>query len=208
MAEAVRAQKSGNMAHAAKLLTEAVRPETRWQNHYWLLLQEAAGIQAQAGDMAMAGELIARQLDEEELPTARAWALRAEVEFAGQHYEQAVQSWRRAELLQPDSIDQIKMATAAEHLGDISSTQRHLALAEQFAGINMFRQNDLANAITKLRQAVAIESDLPAVWLYLGESERQTGHRAQAEAAYRHCLQLDPAQGRARDGLRRLGKVP
>ena len=208
VAQANRAQQAGNMAEAADLLTEAVRPQTRWQNRYLLLLQDAAEFQVRAGNMAIAGELITRQFEEEGLPTARAWALRGEVEFARKHYEQAFRDWSRAELLQPAAIDQIKMATASEHLGDIPSTKRHLALAGQFAGINYFRGNDLANAKTTLRQAATIESHLPEIWFYLGESERLTGNIAQAEAAYRRCLQLDPAQGRARDGLRRLGKVP
>jgi cytochrome c-type biogenesis protein CcmH/NrfG len=59
-----------------------------------------------------------------------------------------------------------------------------------------------------LRKAAAIEPDLPEIWLYLGESERLTGKPAQAEAAYRRCLELNPAQGRAHAGIRRLGKVP
>jgi tetratricopeptide (TPR) repeat protein len=204
VARANRAQSAGQTAQAANLLTDAVRPGTRWQNRYLLLLQDAAELQVQAGNMEIAGELVKRQLDEEGLLTARVWALRGEVAFARRDYEQAFRDWRRAELFQPAAIDQIKMATASEHLGDIPSTKRHLALAAQFAGINFFRANDLANAKTSLRQAAKIDSSLPELWLYLGESERLTGNSAQAEAAYRRCLELDPAQGRAREGIRRL----
>ena len=203
-----RARKAGYTAQAANLLTEAVRPETHWQNRYFLLLQDAAELQLRAGNISLVGELINRQIEDEGLITARARALQGEVEFDRKNYEQAFRDWNRAELFQPAAIDQIKMATASEHLGDIPSTKRHLALAAQFAGINYFRENDLANAKTTLRQAASIESNLPEIWLYLGESERLTGNIGQAEAAYRRCLELNPAQGRAREGLRRLGKVP
>jgi tetratricopeptide (TPR) repeat protein len=203
-----RAQDPEDFAPAARLLTEAIRPGTRWQNRYLLLIQDAAEMQARAQNMAAVGELVSRQLDEDKLPTARAWALRGEAAFARNDYGQAFRDWSRAELFRPNAVQQIKMAMAAEHLGNLPDAKRHLALAGQFDGINYFRGNDLANAKMRLQQAITIDADLPETWLYLGESERLTGNKTQAEAAYRRCLALNPAQGRAREGLRRLGKTP
>jgi len=203
-----RARKAGHSVQAANLLTDAVRSQAHWQNRYFLLLQDAAELQLRAANIDLAEELIHRQIDDEGLLTASAWAVLGEVEYSRKHYEKAIRNWSRAELLQPAAVDQIKMATAAEHVGDLPSTKRHLALAVQFAGINYFRENDLENARTKLRKATEIDSSLPEIWLYLGESERLSGNPVLAEAAYRRCLQLDPARGRAQNGLRRLGKIP
>src|SRR5207237_570174 len=120
---------AGNAAAAAERFARLVGPEKRWDNVYISLLQDAAQMQLEAGNATATRELIDRQIEIEQFPTATAWRLRGAVDFIGQNWIHAFEAWSRAERMQPDSIDHVKMATVVEHLGDIQGARRHLALA-------------------------------------------------------------------------------
>ncbi|MBI3864700.1 MAG: tetratricopeptide repeat protein, partial [Planctomycetia bacterium] len=184
---ATEQKQAGNAAAAADRLTRLVKQNTRWENVYLLLLQDAADFQVMAENTDVARELLTRQIEVEQFPTPVAWQLRGEVEFAGHNWQAARDAWTRAEFMRPGSVDQIKFATAIEHLGDIAQAKRHLALAGLFAGKNRFRQGEFESARTMLQQAASIDPDVADLWFYLGECERRLGDDRQAESAFRRC---------------------
>jgi tetratricopeptide (TPR) repeat protein len=199
-----RLKKAGRNVAAAERLVRLTRDDTHWQNQYLTLLQEAAEAQLEQGNTSGARILLERQIELEELPTARAWELSGAVEFLEKHSDRAWDDWSRAERMRPDAVDHSKLARIALEEGDRPSARRQEGLAHQFAGIESFRSNKLDAARSELRQAVAAGPDLWDAWFYIGECERLLDDRSAAEAAYRRCLALNSTHGRARERLRRL----
>ncbi|MBS0262877.1 MAG: tetratricopeptide repeat protein [Planctomycetes bacterium] len=199
-------RQAGRATQAAERLARLVNDETRWDNVYLYLLQDAAAVNVQAGNLDAARDLVMRQIDVEGFPTPTAWQIRGEAEFARQNWADAVAAWTRAETMKPDSVDHVRFATAIEQQGTGGNAKRHLAQAGLIASLGMLRAGQFDQARTTLRQAISIDGDLPEVWYYLGECERFTGQIAAARAAYRRALELNPAYGRAASALRE--KVP
>jgi tetratricopeptide (TPR) repeat protein len=208
IALAIAMEQRGDRSAAADRLTRLVSGDTRWQNTYLFLLQDAAAAQLRAGNAKAARELAQRQIDEQQFPTPVAWQLRGGADFSDGNWSGAFAAWSHAERMHPNAVDHIQFATAVEQLGDAAAASRHLALAGQFAGINFFRQGKTDEARKVLRQTVSIDSEMSDVWFYLGECARSSADDRQATAAYRRCLQLNAAHGRAVARLRQLEKTP
>lgn len=198
---------AGNASAAANLIARIVRDDVRYDRVYLRTLQVVADVQLKAGNAQAARELMARQIEEEEFPTVTAWALLGEAEFQVEQFESAKQAWIHAEQMQPAAIDHSRLATVLERLGDPGAARRHRAVADQYTGIALFRNDNLEDARESLRQSASIDPGLPDVWFYLGETERLTGTVREAEAAYRRCLKLLPTHGRARARLARLANL-
>jgi tetratricopeptide (TPR) repeat protein len=205
---AVELEQAGNAAAGAERLTRLVGGDTRWENAYLFLVQDAAAMHWRAGNAKAARELAGRQIDQEGFPTPTAWQLRGEIEFGEQNWTQAFAAWTRAERMQPNAVDHVKLATVVEHLGDVPAARRNLALAGQFSGIDFFREGKIDEARTMLRQAAKIDGEVSEIWFYLGECERLSGDHRQAAAAYRRCAELNPAHGRAAARLRQFRESP
>jgi tetratricopeptide (TPR) repeat protein len=197
VAAASEQRDAGKARLAAERLTRLVHPETRWDNVYLYLMQDAAATQLQAGNLSAARELAVRQIETEKFPTPTVWQIRGEVDFSEQKWSQTVTSWAHAERLSPNAVDHIKLATAVEHLGDSVAAKRHLALAGLYSGIDLFREGNFSEARTMFQQTISIADDFGDLWYYLGECERRSDEPRAALAAYRRCLQLNPAHGRA-----------
>ena len=207
-AKAREQQRTGHSMAAAAAIARLARPETRWDNAYLFFLQDAAMIQLKAGNVAAVREFMDRQIDVEQFPTPTAWRLRGAVYFIEQNWAQALEAWSRAERMAPQTVDQIKMATVVEQLGDDSAAQKHVALAGVYSGINLFREGKLAEARAAFRRSAAIDPEIEDLWFYLGECERRTGNDRPAEAAYRRCLKRNPGHGRALVRLQQAGNGP
>jgi tetratricopeptide (TPR) repeat protein len=204
IAAAVEERRAGDVAKSADRLARLVRPGTFWENQYLYMVQDAAAIHLQAGNLAEARGLAVRQIEIEEFPTPTAWQIRGEADYSKQNWSQALEAWSHAERLKPNAVDHVKLATAVEHVGDTAAARRHLALAGLFNGVDLFREGELDEARTMFRQSLSIADDIADLWFYLAECERQLGEPRPAEAAYRRCLELNPAHGRA---AVRLGEV-
>lgn len=199
---ALAENEQGRHAAAALRLLPLVDDESRWWNRYPSLLEQAAQVQLDAGDVAGARALLERQIEEFGLSTPRALELHGAVEFLQANPEQAWRDWGRSEQMHPAAIDHRKLARIAERQGDVRLARHHRGLALQFAAFEAFRSNRLNEARSGLREALAADPNLPNAWFYLGESERALGELAAARAAYEHCLKLDPCHGRAWRRLR------
>ena len=203
IAEVNQLQRSGQTAEAARRLSALVQDDTRWQNKYMLLLQDAAALQLLAGNAAPARGLLVRQIETQGFPTARAWDLLGDVEILETRTADAWRYWDRAARMQPSAVDHLKLARYPRPDGDAAAL-REVALAGQFAGMAAYRANQLEEARETLRRVAKIDAELPNVWFYLGQTERLLGDARQARAAYRRCLKLDPDHGRALGELARL----
>ena len=200
-------RQAGNAAAAADRLTRLVRPDTRWDNAYLTLLQDAALVQWEAENVAAARELINRQIDSEQFPTHAAWQLRGACSFNEQNWTQALDDWSRAERMWPNAVDHVKMATAVEHLGNVDAAKRHLSIAGLYSGMNLLREGQVAEARTILKQALELDPENGDLWFYRAECDRLAGDVKPAEAAYRRSRQINPAHGRAAARLRELQQV-
>ena len=204
VAIALRQQGAARTLAAARLF-ELAGDENRVQNRTPNSIQEtAAALQLEVGNVKAARTILDRQIERDGFPTARARELHGFVEFLEGHPQLAWHDWDRAERLRPETIDHDKLAEIAQQSGDALAARRHKALARQYAGFDAYRNNHLAEALTELREAVAIEPELPDAWFSLGQTERLQGNRAEAETAYRRCLRWNPCHGRARVQLERL----
>lgn len=190
-------QRAGDLRGAAGRLSLLAADDTGWQRRYLALLQDAAELQGRAGNASAARELLQRQLHEYAFPTARCWDLLGNVEFHEQHFDEAWQSWSRSARMLPTSGVHMKLARLAQKRGDASESRRNLALAGQFAGIRFYREGKLEEARRTLREAVAVDSDLPNAWYYLGEAERLLASPLAAKSAFQRSLSLNPVHGRA-----------
>jgi tetratricopeptide (TPR) repeat protein len=197
-------RQSGKVAAAAAHLARLVRDEPRWDHIYLYLLQDAAAVNVQAGDLQAARDLVKRQIEIEEFPTPTAWQIRGEAAFTEENWNEATAAWTRAETMKPDSIDHIRFATAIEHVGDADAAKRHLALAGLYAGMEMFRAGELEPARKIIRQAISIDGNISQLWYYLGECERQLGDKPAARTAFQRAIELNPESGRAADRLREV----
>jgi tetratricopeptide (TPR) repeat protein len=208
IARAVELEQAGNAKAAAERLTRLAGEGTRWENAYLFLVQDAAAMQFRARNAKATRELAIRQIDQEKFPTAMAWQLRGAVDFMEQNWAGAYDAWSRAEQMQRNTVDYVKLATVMEHVGDAASARRSMALAGQFAGVGFFREGKLDEARMMFRRALAIDADLGEAWFYLGECERRKGDDREAAAAYRRSAALNPAYGRAAARLRQRGDRP
>lgn len=209
--QALEENERGRGAVAAQRLMQLTRDELRWWNRYPMLLEQAAELQLQVGEVAGARELLERQIEEFGMPTARALELHGAVEFFEGNSEQAWRDWRRSENMQPAAIDHHKLARIAEQQRDVALARRHQSLEKQLAALVAFRSNRLDEARSGLHEALSIEPKLPDAWFYLGETERALDNhdvdnravdqRARAQVAYERCLALNPCHGRARRRL-------
>jgi tetratricopeptide (TPR) repeat protein len=197
-------RQSGNSKLAAERLSSLVDSDTRWGNVYLYLLQDAAAVNLEAGNFAAARDLVIRQIETEQFPTPTAWQIRGAAEFEQEHWAEAVAAWTHAERMKPDAVDHVKLATAIEHMGDPASAKRHLALAGLYAGIEQFRGGDLEQARTTFQQATSIADDIDGLWFYLGECERLSDEPRKALTAYRRCLEVNSAHGRAASRMREI----
>jgi tetratricopeptide (TPR) repeat protein len=204
LAQASADRNAGRNSAVADRLTRLALGEIRRQNCDQSFVRDAATAQLELGNTAMTRQLMERQIEQEKSPTARAWELLGAVEFFENQSERAWEDWGRAERMQPDGVDHRKLAGVAMQEGKEALARRHLGLAHQYAGLESFRNNRLAEAAEELRQAVSADPGLADAWYYLGESERLRGHRSSAVAALQRCLKLNPVHGRARAALNRL----
>lgn len=203
--EALQLQRAGDKLGAAQRMLELVRDDTRWQNSNPWLLQTVAAVSLEAGDLATARRLLDRQIFLAGFPTPRAWNLLGYVESLEHHPEEAGKFWRRSQFMNPAGIDYDRLSLIAEQNGDRDVARSFQGMGRQYAGIAAFRNNTLDQARSNLRQAIAIAPDLSAAWFYLGEAERSLENDSAAKAAYRRCIDLKPAHGRAHARLVRLG---
>lgn len=190
-------------AEAASRLTNLVRNETRWFNRYLSLLQDAAGLQLEAQNPSAARPLVERLFQEQRFPTPQAWLMRGDIEFEAGNFADALEAWQHADRMHSTREGQVRLARLAHQRNDVPAERRHMAFAGQLAGIEFFRSNQISDAQKTLKQAAAIDENLPEQWFYLGEAERLLDHPAEADAAYHRCLKLNPDHPRARVRLGR-----
>ena len=201
---AVAEHAAGRSQQAAERMTRVVDGGNGWQNTYLFLLLDAAEMQVMAENAPAARALLARQIKDEEFLNPKVWKLLGDVEFLERRPEEALAAYTRADRMQPTIVDHWKLGSVFERLGNVAEAQRYLGLAGQFAGIGLFRKNNLHEARTTLKKAAPIQADLPSLWFYLGQTERLLGNNREAEAAYGRCLALNPNHGRALVWLDRL----
>lgn len=79
-----------------------------------------------------------------------------------------------------------------------------LALFHSNRGAEMLRTGQGPEAVKWLRQAVAIDPELPGAWVNLGVALRRSGDMEAAEAAYRRALEIDPEEASAYQNLAAL----
>lgn len=84
------------------------------------------------------------------------------------------------------------------------AAKRHAAWADEVAGVDAFRKNDLKTAESRLQRAAEASPGRSRVWFYLAETQRFLGNPAAAKRSYKQCLSLDPDFERARVGMKRL----
>jgi tetratricopeptide (TPR) repeat protein len=187
-----------NVPAAAARLSQLVGDDTRWANRYLWLLQDAAALQLEAQNVLAAKLLVDRLIHEQKCPTPKAWEMRGEIEFAQGNHAAALEAWQHADRMRPSSDVHLRLASLARLGGIADEERRRYALAGERAGIELFRANQIADAHRTLRQALRFDEGLPEMWFYVGECERLLGRSAEADAAYRRCLELNPDHSRAR----------
>ena len=85
-------------------------------------------------------------------------------------------------------------------ISDISA----LALYYTNRGAEALRRDGIQEALTHLRTAVALDSEMAPIWVNYGVALRRHGERQAAEDAYRRALELDP---RGRSALVNLASL-
>lgn len=202
-------QPAQEQAIAAEKLLNLTRPEVRWRNAMTrYILEDAAKFSLDAGKPALARKLLEQKIFTDKTPSARAWGLLGEVEFAENHVKEAWEDWDHSERVLPGEVDHDKLAKFAAQGGDQAASKRQSALAREAAGIKAYRSNTLPEARTQLRKAVAIDPGRADAWFYLGECERLVAERSRAIEAYKECLKLNRDHGRALARLARLEEPP
>jgi tetratricopeptide (TPR) repeat protein len=196
-----QAQFAGDTAGAASRLLPFTDDSMRWQNKFLYLLQEAAALQIQAGDLNAAETLLNRQFDELGFPTATAWELRGDLAMARNDLEGARGAWERAARIANSSTIHLKLAALAEQEKDSERHRHEFALAGESTGVAQYRAGRIAEGVTTLRRALSLDAGLPRAWFYLGECERLQGRTREASAAYRRCAEIMPWHGRAQARL-------
>jgi len=123
-------------------------------------------------------------------------------ELLGQS-DQAAELWQRA--LRLTSTERLHRKLAG-YYGENNAAQRdwHLGRAALQTGIAQYRSNRLQGAISPLQEATKLNPEDPAPWFYLGEMHFHLGQFEEAQAAYQHCLELQPGHGRAAAKLAHL----
>jgi tetratricopeptide (TPR) repeat protein len=95
---------------------------------------------------------------------------------------------------------------------DPQKRQEYQGLEQYMIGKETWLTNGLTTAgltmaLEHFEKAVALFDGYSHAWFYLAETRRFLGDAAGAEAAYRHCLQINPDSGRALRGLERLKRT-
>lgn len=111
-----------------------------------------------------------------------------------QPYEQRVAQWAGA----LDTLDAPRLAEVAEQVARRDPGDRE---AQIFLGRARFEAGDPIGAATAFRRALSINADDPVSWARLGEAltmAQQGVVGADAEAAFRQALRLDPDNQAAR----------
>ncbi|MSR57175.1 MAG: tetratricopeptide repeat protein [Planctomycetaceae bacterium] len=201
---AVRQQHAGKRGLAADLMEQLVHDDPLWENSYLLLLQDAASMQVQAGNFEAAAPLLDRQINAQGFPTAIAWEALADVELSRDREQPAWQALQHAERMLPNPNLHFKMAELAKRLGDDAAYDRHLCRAGLLVSVGLLRSNRLEEARRSLRGVLTLDPNMSDAWYFVGETESRLGQIAQARAAYRRCLTVDPDHGRAQIALDRL----
>jgi tetratricopeptide (TPR) repeat protein len=204
LARAFADRSAGRIDTSAERLARLALGEIRRQNRDPSFVQDAAAVQLELGHPELTRQLMERQIQQEGFPTARAWELLGAAEYFQNRPRRAWEDWGHAVLMQPDGVDHYKLSQVAKQDGNELLFRKHLGLAHQFSGLELFRSDHLAEAADRLQQAVAVDPALADAWYYLGESERLRDRRSSATAALQRCLKLNPVHGRARAALERL----
>ncbi len=75
-----------------------------------------------------------------------------------------------------------------------------------YKGISLYYMKDYENSILQFQKSLEINSQFATSWLWIGNSfAAMGGKRQEAIDAYKKCLELDPNNQDAKDGIQRLG---
>jgi tetratricopeptide (TPR) repeat protein len=149
-----------------------------------------------------------QELQEQNGPSARVFALMGDVWDAAGEPAKARENWLQATQLGAGldfKATHHKLAQSFAQAKEPAAADRHLARGHYFVGLDLLRLGHPDKSISYFTAAVKHDPKLTQGWFYLGEAQRLNGQNPQAAGAYRECLRLDPNHGRALAGLASLG---
>ncbi len=196
---------AGKVAEAEPRLRDAL--EAQWDPVGADLLAEA---ELQNGRPREAFFLL-NEVVEKAGPTAYSLTRLGDALEAGGQIDAAVKTWLRAvDLGTPEELKDLhyRLSMHFDQSRNPERARQHLALAYYGAGLLAFHRREWADARTTLEKAVETDPKSAQAWFYLGELHRAQGRPAEARAAYRRCLDVNPNHGRALAALDLLTDGP
>jgi tetratricopeptide (TPR) repeat protein len=148
-----------------------------------------------------------------ELPAGSAELVaEAQSYFAAKQYDKAAEDYQK--ILQHDAGNPLVLGNLAAielEQGDLDSAEKHIktALAQSpddaydlsILGYLKFRQEKFDDAFDALSHALKLDPENPEIENYLGVTLSHKGLRAQAEAALRKAIEIDPNYAAAHNNL-------
>jgi Tfp pilus assembly protein PilF len=195
----------GEIDAAAKLLRELLARE--WTTAPADLLADAAFERGNYKEsIRLREERFAR-----DGPTAHAFARLADAWDAAGSPENARANWLKAvqiEAGQDLKNTHFKLSQSFDKAGDKENSNRHLARAYHYAGLEMIHSLRYQEAADVFAMAVKLDPKLDQSWFYLGEARRLLRQTEAAKEAYSSCLAINPNHGRAAAALNYLNGGP
>lgn len=173
---------------------------------YWYarrLIPELADLECEAGEPAEAVRILSELFEHSNNTPETLGKLGNALWLEGRTTE-AVDVWRRALDIREREDLHRRLAEYHQERAEHSQRDAHLARAWHCAGCELFRRNDIDDALRAFERAVELEAKQHDTWFYLGECRRARGEIAAAAECYRSCLRLAPTNGRAAAALARV----
>lgn len=117
---------------------------------------------------------------------------------------EARQAWERAVRLGPGTTAKdacFKLGYSYEKASEPAKAQPWLAQGNCSLGMELMRQQNYGDARIMLGRAVKLDPESSRAWFQVGELERLLGSTAEALAAYRQCIRLEPTHGKCSAAL-------
>lgn len=111
--------------------------------------------------------------------------------------DEALETYTRALRIRSTADLHRRVAMHWNNAGDSERAKFHAASADCCDGVDAFRENELDLARQALEKSLQVAPQNHVAWFYLGEVRRAAGLHDRARDAYRRCLELNPAHGRA-----------
>lgn len=164
-----------------------------WRQHAAALL---ADCEYRLGRNDVAIELMDRLMDREGI-SPRFLNFKAQALLASGREHEAVENWKRSARLQTTEEAHRRLAEYFAKTKDAAALKHHRSRALFARGVSAYRADRAADAVSDLKQAVALDPQFARGWYYLAAGQLAAGRPKSATAALRNCLKANPDDGRA-----------